>query len=301
MRETLFFILYILFPLLFFAQYQPFAKVNATWHYNIYYGGPSISYIKIHAEKDTIINGKNCSKLIRKTYSYDLINLTYSDYTLDTNYMTKDGGKVLLFRIDTFLTVYDFSLNIGDSLVIPGSVYHPNVDSTGCYFVTGKGDTIINGRSFKYIDVYSPIHYTFQDGYDWGYNTRILEDIGPLSTDLYPNQQYYQIPPGFISGNGIRCFSDSTFSWQIVTCDSLVGIDEISQQTHVVYPNPATNQITIESTAKPDSPILLYNEAGQLLLRKDSPEQIEIIDLSCFNSGLMYLVIGSEVQTIIKQ
>ncbi|NLL28974.1 MAG: T9SS type A sorting domain-containing protein [Bacteroidales bacterium] len=251
------------------AQTLPFAMVGAEWHYDYYIEGPVTAYMKIHAEKDTIINGKNCSMMIRSAKSYCHLTNKYSDeYIIDTNYMAKELDKVLLLRGDTFYTIYDFSLDIGDSLIIPASVYSEELDSTGCFHVLNKGDTLINGKSFRYIDVYSkwPALYIEDEGYHWGYNGIILEDIGPLKSDLFPNQQVYSFPPGYNNGAKIRCYSDSSFAMQLVTCDSILSIQDYSDSKPIsIYPNPAKNEINIVLQKNEDFNISIFDISGKII------------------------------------
>lgn len=285
-----------------YSQSEPFAQVNATWHYNYTPESASNAYLKIHAEKDTIINGKNCSELIRTIYSYSFVSQTYSNYIVDTNYVSTEGDKVLLFRVDTFFTIYDFSLEAGDSLIIPASVYSPQLDSIGCYHIVSKGDTVINGRLFKYIDVYSKIPTQFTDGYDWGYNGRILEDIGPLSTDLFPTQQRYAVPPDYICASNIRCFSDSLFMFQVFICDYLVNIQEynFNRKSISVYPNPTACKFTVSVSDNNPHDCIVINNKGKIILSFEAIQFPFEIDATSLDAGNYFIVINGNSKPLIK-
>ena len=205
--------------------------------------------------------------------------------------MAKELDKVLLLRGDTFYTIYDFSLDIGDSLIIPASVYTEELDSTGCFHVLNKGDTMINGRSFRYIDVYSkwPNFYIEDEGYHWGYNGIILEDIGPLKRDLFPNLQVYYPPLCCYSGK-IRCYSDSSFAMQLVTCDSRLSIQDYSDSKPIsIYPNPTKNEINIVLRKNEDFNISIFDISGKIIsntYESTSETGIVSIDVSNLVSGI---------------
>lgn len=286
-----------------YSQSDPYAQVNTIWHYNYYPEGSFSGFMTIHAEKDTFINGRNCSMLIKSVKTYDHILQLYSEYSIDTNYMTKELDKVFLLRDDTFNIIYDFSLNIGDSLIIPASVYSNQLDSTGCYHILSKGDTVINGKQFKYIDVYSKIPTTLEDGYDWGFNGRILEDIGPCNSDLLPNQQEFSIPPGYINGSSIRCYSDSFFSMQIVSCDSILHVPEYPyfEPFNVsIYPMPVVCSFTISISDNNPHDCLIIDEQGLIVTSFDAICFPKEIDASGFNSGLYFLIIDGISHPILK-
>lgn len=88
------------------------------------------------------------------------------------------------------------------------------------------------------------------------------------------------------NGNTFMQFSQSantfTYSYSVeFTCDN-ADIEETSLTGFNVFPNPATNQITIEG--QDICEILIYNALGQIVYSKTG--DIETIDTSTFDEGL---------------
>ena len=75
--------------------------------------------------------------------------------------------------------------------------------------------------------------------------------------------------------------------WQVNTT-----IEEEDLNSFSIFPNPATNQVTlVVDHPKNYTKYHLYNNLGQLVLENSISEQREIIDLSSYRTGLYNLVI----------
>ncbi|TNE53432.1 MAG: T9SS type A sorting domain-containing protein [Bacteroidetes bacterium] len=121
--------------------------------------------------------------------------------------------------------------------------------------------------------------------------------IGNLFDD--PNTNI-QIMDGNTYCNSYYFIDDVCVSTDSLTCVNSVGIDDtpFNQNTFNVYPNPATNQITVENLQLGDAyQILIYNSLGQLLhSEKEVQAANNKIDINTFSNGLLLINIKSENQ-----
>ncbi len=121
-------------------------------------------------------------------------------------------------------------------------------------------------------------------------NQNILE-VG--SFDTYPNNNSanfdgaWSVYPYLPSGNIIISDINSGF---FLVRDETLGINDISNNSFSIYPNPAKTTLNIKSVNEPITNLQLYNVLGQQLLNKDFTDNIEqIVDISTLSKG-MYLI-----------
>ncbi len=92
------------------------------------------------------------------------------------------------------------------------------------------------------------------------------------------------------------CFDNLTYSYP-------AGISENYLNSISIYPNPATDVVTVTNILKAN--ITVYDISGKSILSKNNCKETEIIDLNRIDSGIYFIKIqsGSEITTkkIIKQ
>lgn len=71
-------------------------------------------------------------------------------------------------------------------------------------------------------------------------------------------------------------------------CDGSVGIVETNNEELKIYPNPASNIITIKGIT-PNTPILVTNLLGETVLKNTATHDNEIIDVSKLPSGMYFI------------
>ncbi|MBK8443789.1 MAG: hypothetical protein IPL35_10455 [Sphingobacteriales bacterium] len=108
------------------AQNAEFAPIGAKWWYGtncIYLTNCETKngYLQYTVLKDTIVHEKNCKMICRDEYAtsyydYDGEELTFAP---DTFYVHQNNSEVYVYHPPTqkFLLQYDFSLNVGDTLI----------------------------------------------------------------------------------------------------------------------------------------------------------------------------------------
>lgn len=98
------------------------------------------------------------------------------------------------------------------------------------------------------------------------------------------------------SGSSVNC----TFN---LIVDSNLGIDDVSKNSFVVYPNPANTTITIKGDNLENEEIELYNMIGQKVLHRSLIANESVVDISGLTNGVysLYFVKSKSTQKIIKQ
>lgn len=112
-------------------------------------------------------------------------------------------------------------------------------------------------------------------------------------------------PSGYLN----VAYSDASYSYKatVMKYDSVyAGISEPQVSTFSVYPNPATDKITLETTGTIEGcKLVLINVAGQELISQQVSERKTVIDITTLPSGVYFVRLTNErmvkVGKIIKQ
>ena len=189
-----------------------FAPVGAEWYYN-YNNFWNVGYVKITSESDTIIDNVFCKKLVKSIHVYDYVSYNEKKGVFGYEYLTQINDSVMIYSDGEFKKLYDFSAEIGDTLLIPG-LGHYEEFTHGTAVVTGKGFMEFEGESLRYIDLKhledTPWQFSCYHNYDNGYNTaRICEKIGNISGYLLP-EKYFIVDDD--EGGALRCYSEGELS-----------------------------------------------------------------------------------------
>jgi len=110
-----------------------------------------------------------------------------------------------------------------------------------------------------------PVFQLFNDSASWA-----------LSWDYVQVRHIIRMPDGGILAGGLFTHFNGVERWNLVKLKKVlitdVGVSEQTKNTLGVFPNPATNSITITGfTASPQSIINMYNMSGQQVLRQNVP------------------------------
>lgn len=105
---------------------------------------------------------------------------------------------------------------------------------------------------------------------------------------------------------GYRCIAidggcSDTSNAAILTVET-VGIKKIqSQNIFSIYPNPANNFITIESSQTPNNlPFIITDQIGKQILKGELSNKTNTVDISSLASGFYFLKIGEANKEIFK-
>jgi hypothetical protein len=288
----------------------------AKWYYSSYCFGLNEAKKTVTYIKDSVLNTINCKYVKSEKTCAPPQNGSYSLY-----YFTYENNNVVyLYNANgIFDTLFNFNAAIGDKwfhyLNSSGSVG----DTNSCNFwrstveVIDTGHVTINTFNLKKLALkYNQISRNFNNDTVHFYTIdTVYERIGSLYNGWCPItcEPYYMQTDGEYNGS-FRCYEDSSFGLYhklgTLACDSLQGVSlkEINSKSKlIIYPNPSSDKISIETTKNFVFPISveILNSIGGLIkiihFQKQTDIQININDIK---EGLYFVKIVGEQNTFIK-
>lgn len=273
------FILYLLLLTANVVNSQYFAPVGAKWYYN---ADPSmaasyIGYELFEVEKDTIINSLNCNKIIQsRYYSWGL------NWRDKPEFVRYENRRVYYYRYGQFRLLYDFNLEVGDTL----HFFDPIASSENQDTIT---DLPID--SVVYVEQDDIIYKTFYFGDDPNSPYRIVGGIAELVGGLYwflPITKFViDTRPGVL-----RCYQDSAVYINLSPGDStacdytwtnpiFIGTEELhsDEEKLRVYPNPNNGTFTLnldKITLKEAERAVIYDLNGRVVWQETVFKTLEI-------------------------
>lgn len=232
---------------------------------------------------DTLINNEQWFKLYSTSDSSFKSNLVYRGL------LREENNKV--FYIDSLNqleTLYDFSLNVGDSVLFNLYGMYPewlqviNVDSIQ-----------INGGYYRRLKFAEPTNQAFDK-----LNETWIEGIGSIHGPLFPNfpvKFSQEMPDSML----LTCtFSDNQQVWQNPNYRScyvnmVLSVDQLELFDFKIYPNPFTDIIYIENIGLQQYELTILNSLGQTVKRMQVNHDKQIIDLADLKAGIYLLRIDS--------
>jgi len=277
-----------------------FAPIGAKWYYDELAGmGWSpyvVDYILYTSEKDTIINGQECRKIIKR-HDIDCFFRPKNEFV----YSRHDSVFFYDEKIDTFQLLYNFNAEAGDNWsFLYSDIGEPGIDTLNVH-VDSIGSLNANNQILRLLYVTNTAHLSA--GYKRQYQARIAEKTGDLFFMFNFDHFSNLVCDGNLS-RGLRCYEDSDIgSYHIPgmeACDyTLLWTDiESDRVTDItIYPNPVGESICI-SGINEIAGFKIYNISGKLILSgtvKDCLIKTNDLDkgiylLRIFDSGnnLMY-------------
>lgn len=203
--------------------------------------------------------------------------------------LREENNKV--FYLDTLNqldTLYDFSLNVGDSVLF--GLY-------GMYLewlkVINVDSIQINGDYYRRLKFAEP---TIQASDEL--NEIWIEGIGSIHGPLFPNfpvKFSQEMPDSML----ITCtFSNNQQVWQHQSYPScyvniVLSVDQLEFYDFNIYPNPFTDRIHIENNGLQQYELTLLNSLGQTIKRVQVNVDNQIIDLTELIAGIYFLRIDN--------
>jgi hypothetical protein len=144
----------------------------------------------------------------------------------------------------------------------------------------------------------------------WISNPGTSSTTPPASIGVWTNWAFKQYDwtgtvPGIsgISDMDLDVFNgDTTAFYSLIGCPT-TGIKENNfNNNFALYPNPAHNNITIESSSlNINEEALIFNLQGQLLLQQPLLQNKSIIDISGFSNGMYFVKMKSKNGIVVKR
>ncbi len=282
---------------------KEFSPQGASWHYNYdYYWGES-GYYQVNYVKDTLVEGKMCKKLSRQLYAYNQVNGNQYTENRGFDFLYQEGEKVYFYYSNSFNLVYDFSLQVGDTLTLKDRWF-------GCddkaFSIDSIGTTIIHGDTLKFQVVNEVVNEGF--GSYWPDSTILVEKIGCLSWYHFPAPEC--ITDSDFQPKELRCYTDDASPTYAVVDTTLYACDYVASTSVIkqtfkpqISPNPAVNQLQIELPSHfPSINIQIYNTHGQLIKNLEHvTKNLVQLDCSDWQSGIYLCSIVADGQVIARE
>ena len=234
---------------------REWAPIGAEWYYGYMQGSyePSTFYLKMVSLKDTTVGGKT-SRLLRSTIVTDVDQIHLEDIVI-----YQDQDKIYRWADGAFHILYDFSLQVGDTL----KVYIPNPISQNPSF------------NFAYLTVVSLSEFdisdrTFRSQLLWAIDKELsvyAVQFSHWAHESIGSQSYFIPVHQLVCDNvcpwPLRCYSESnlSFKWIDIPCDTIIILRTGINQTDVsdkvkLFPNPVKQgdqvKVEIEGANFPD-------------------------------------------------
>ncbi len=240
---------------------------------------------------DTLINNEQWFKLYSTNDSSFQQNFVYQGLTRSAN------NRILYldenYKLDT---LYDFNLNIGDSVLFNLNGMHPEKIP-----VTAIDSIQLNGEYYKRVKFAEPILNAFDE-----LNEVWIEGIGSIHGPLFPNfpvKFSQEMPDSML----LTCtYSHNQQFWQNSSYSScytniVLGTETPEVWNFKIYPNPFSDRITLENDRKENFDLAIINSLGQVVRKMKICSIYETIDLSDLNYGIYLLRINdNEITKTIK-
>lgn len=231
----------------------------------------------IYVEKDTLINGISYKKATACTFSpYCVIGYLREDTVV---------GKVWFLdrNLTTETVVLDFSKNIGDTLQAENVGFTLTV--TNVYYDNGRKHIVYDGDGQTTCS-------------DLGFFT-VIEGIGS-NAGLFPQGSY--VPRGFLFGvikdTVVEYVNPEGYDLDLCLMD--VNEEHALNKLFTIYPNPASNEVSINIKNNYSKPLVrIYNAMGILVGQEVLPGAgVHTIATNNLPNGLYFISLCNGNQPI---
>lgn len=262
--------------------YYPTLQSGVVWQIN-YIGAAGYGSSTVRTLGDSVVGG----------VTYEKVN---------------DGSPISLYREDTAgqeiyyrspsgqeTLLYDFALNMGDSVVISWFDSYLLEYENFTFYVDSVSQTAIQSGSRKLLRLHC--NGCDQPSLYWLESVGNLYNLGPLSY----NSEGIDYPTDTITCqqiNGAQTFllSDST------PCNLTSGIDDLSGSAMQLsfYPNPVQNSITL-SASELITNVEIINMTGQVVSSNQYHATMVNVDMAAFPAGVYIMQANGQAYRIVKE
>ncbi|MEA3318124.1 MAG: T9SS type A sorting domain-containing protein [Bacteroidota bacterium] len=284
------------------AQDIEWAPIGAKWYFNYTNMYGVQEYFIYESTKDTVIKNQNCRKLKITHFNADGNSSHWGD-----EFINQESEKIFYFYEDTFLLLYDFSLNVGDTLKVNlNSKIFPNFSDTAytAHIVDSVGSMIINGIELKtqYLSLADDRIYGEND---LCFHRVIIEKVGNLELLFGEPVVRVEMPPFY---GPLRCYQDESIYFNVngnEPCDTIITSITLLEENHNtinIFPNPTKDHLNIKFKEPCNSHIVIYDINGNVLLNKKSINTNRIsLSINDFKTGFYFMKIMIEEITVFNK
>ncbi|MBT8275076.1 MAG: T9SS type A sorting domain-containing protein [Bacteroidia bacterium] len=290
MKRSFLFISFFILNISFAQPYLPMLLEDHVWNTDFYsdpFGGGPIQIISAenYVAGETIINNM----------SYKSV---YIDGVEGSCLVREDGGIVYRYDMDTSqeYIIYDFTLDVGDTFIIPQVMY--NSFCASIEFYNGWDEMTVTDRTTEFIAGVNRVVVSFDYVSEFGIDCKWIEGIGSnLGFD----------PVGDIIDIGSRylvCFTKNgtTYFFNNATaCDNtMLSVPQHLKNQVVLHPNPVQDISILQLPSELNiNSLRIYNITGKLISEENLANDYVTINAMNYPSGLYFYQALSE-NTMIK-
>lgn len=292
----------LLFPILLWGQaINHFDNADSKWNVAKTYPAANAENPSFAAttttvygfQGDTLIDSVQWFKIYSSDDPLFQSNLEYRGLTRSEN------NKVFFMDTANQLdTLYDFSLNVGDSA---------EFDLYGMYpewlQVVEVGSIELEGNFYKKITFAEPSINAFDE-----LNEVWIEGIGSIHGPLFPNYPVKfseEVPDSML----LTCsYSDGEDVWQhpsFTSCyvNIVLGVENLETRGFKVYPNPFSDIIHFENPGIGKCNLTILNALGQVVRKVQVDSKHSTIELRNLKAGIYFIRIddGDETIRVVKE
>ena len=254
------------------ATAQEWFPIGSSWHYNQIHFGIGESFVFFEVTGEVKIQGKN-TRIIQGSCNCGVPDIG--------GYLYQEGEKIYVFNfeLDSFVLLYDFTLETGDTLVFKG---YPPLIEDGRFLIDSITYLQVGSQNLRVQHV-----TTLSNELSWG--DKIIERIGSNGC-LYPQVNVCDPHTG-----GLRCYEDQetgfiNFQIPLRPCTYVTGIETTSRDPLVqLFPNPSPGRVDIRSEMKIED-VNVYNNLLMPVYHKSAIFTSDFeVDVSSFPDGIYHL------------
>lgn len=285
------------------SEAQTWFPIGATWYYNVEEGNNLHGYIKYEVVRDTLVNGLNSKIIAQKNVQYDGTTSYTGEFVC-----REENQQVYYLDNNTFTLMYDFNMQIGDSLKYLATrpnygynfcdtIWDAVLETVGTYYNTG-----LKKQTFK-------ANFYDTSGGRYSGQFEFIERIGQFSVGELGGKEFFH-PSKIICvmtndsySRWLRCYSDSTVAYKHplmegYSCDSLaqnlVSNINLKKEKILLSPNPTTGIVRLNNLPNGFQTIRILNIQGAVLREENSSTNSTELDLSAFPTGVYFISLTSE-------
>lgn len=266
--------------------FDPFFRPQSEWYYEIQNNDGTITYQHLECASDTTIGTQRPKIIVRTNTIYDrddIINEVTHEYVYEEN------GKIFWWNkeLGEFTILYDLGANTGDEWEIKVGTESILVHIDSVSMFEHEGDT----RKMLHIS----------DTEDF-FSGNIVVGIGHLAS-FFPEKlmnrgKGYRV-------EGLRCYwieEELVYHDGNEDCDAIYAelhndVNEISENSFAVYPNPANGILYVETQCIASPPAQTYritNLTGQTLQKGVINTETQQINIEKLSAGMYFISVGEQ-------
>ena len=269
MNKLIFLLLFIL--TITSASAQKWFSTDDSWTYNII-GTWVQGYSQMTVVDTLTINQKSAFRL--ENVANILTNNMPRTFENEFICYEEENQVFCLDNYGTFQLLYDFNLQVGDSIF-----YTVNNSSNSCsnlikYHLDSLSTIEVGG------EVLSVQHFTYSDNETTlSASTRVIEKIGFVDTEFGDIATRHSCTLD-IHGFLLCSYSNGEGSLEFRQgCEALVSTNDLISNNITIYPNPASDKINIDIKGQLDYKVNLYDKEGKLIIESSNSLYLEVASI----------------------